>query len=135
MGWWHMRVGMPALQFQDASSSHFIRYFAGTLLVESILRWLGHFNFDIELSKSVDNSSLVASDKNTRNIGHSASRARHLTLLMGSVLHAIFFAMMGSKSGFPVMFVAYAVAAFARAVLNGKLFSLNYPSHGSKKLH
>lgn len=101
-----------------------LRYFAGTFLVETILKWLGRFNLESEPSRNIECSSLVVSGKKIGKFGHSASRARHLALIITSVLHAFFFAMMGSRAGFPVMFVAYAVAAFARAVLTGKLFTL-----------
>lgn len=101
-----------------------LRYFAGTFLVETILKRLGRFELDSEPSSNIEHSSSGVSGEKTGRFGHSASRARHFALIITSVLHAFFFAMMGSKGGFPVMFVAYAVAAFARAVLTGKLIAL-----------
>lgn len=35
-------------------------------------------------------------------------------------MHTSYFIMMGSRGGFPVMFIGYVVAAFARALLTGK---------------
>jgi len=54
--------------------------------------------------------------------GYSSSQARYLALVAASVLHTFHFIMMGSKGGFPAMFLAYAVAAFARAYLTGNVF-------------
>ena len=57
--------------------------------------------------------------------GYSPTQARHSALLVASVLHTLYFIMMGSQGGFPVMFVAYALAAFARAILSGKIITLS----------
>jgi len=57
--------------------------------------------------------------------GYSPTQARHSALFVASVVHALYFIMMGSQGGFPVMFVAYALAAFARAILSGKIIALS----------
>jgi hypothetical protein len=99
------------------------RFFIGTFLIEAILRWLGRFG--LESSRmSIIPFTLVFFNKNAPAFGHSHTQARHYVLLIASTMHAFYFVMMGSRGGFPVMFVAYAMAAFARALLTGKLITL-----------
>ena len=52
-------------------------------------------------------------------VGYSPSQARILVILISSVTHAMFFVMMGSKSGYWTCFSAYTVAAFSRGLLTG----------------
>lgn len=52
----------------------------------------------------------------------SAVQARHVGLFVSSILHGMFFVVMGTRGGFPVLFFAYALAAFARAILTGEFF-------------
>ncbi|KAF8898373.1 major facilitator superfamily domain-containing protein [Infundibulicybe gibba] len=82
----------------------------GTLVVESVMNHLGRIPLHHKGPFASNGSSAY---------GYSASRARHLTLILGSVLHACFFIIMGSRGGFPALFMAYVVAAFARAFLTG----------------
>ncbi|CDO72449.1 hypothetical protein BN946_scf184977.g150 [Trametes cinnabarina] len=51
-------------------------------------------------------------------VAYSKSRSRFYTMLCASVLHAIFFIIMGTKSGFPSMMVAYVISAFARSFIS-----------------
>ena len=53
--------------------------------------------------------------------GHSDSQARFLVLVIASIIHSTYFILMGSRSGFPVMFLAYVLSAFSRALLTGKM--------------
>ncbi|KAF9451790.1 MFS general substrate transporter [Macrolepiota fuliginosa MF-IS2] len=94
-------------------------FFIGTFLVEIILKWLGRFSLESS-KKSIIPHTLIIFNKKAPAVGHSASHARHLALVIAGVMHAFYFIMMGSRGGFPVMFVAYAMAAFARALLTGK---------------
>ena len=65
--------------------------------------------------------SLFTKDSGGRNkMGHSESQARYLLLILASLTHASYFIMMGSRSGFPVMFLAYVLSAFSRALLTGR---------------
>jgi len=64
---------------------------------------------------AVGKSNAFGSD----DIGHSESQARFLLLALASIIHAMYFIMMASKSGFPVMFLAYILSAFSRALLTG----------------
>jgi hypothetical protein len=56
--------------------------------------------------------------------GYSISQARYFTLLIASVIHAMYFIMMASRSGYPVMFAAYVFSAFSRALLTGELYQV-----------
>lgn len=101
------------------------RFFAGTLLLESILHQLGLFDLSAN-----HYSWLPAIDFHPRlrflryrgrAIGHSPSQSTLLALLISSTLHGMFFVMMGSGEGFGIVFSAYAIAAFARSILTGEL--------------
>lgn len=94
-------------------------FFIGTFLIEIILRWLGRFSLE-RSKKSIIPQSWITFDKRP-SFGYSPTQARHSALLIASVVHALYFVMMGSQGGFPVMFVAYALAAFARALLSALL--------------
>lgn len=59
----------------------------------------------------------------SKHTGFSPSQARLLALLLSSFLHGMFFVMMGTKGGFWVLFGAYVIAAFARAILTGEITS------------
>jgi len=95
----------------------------GTSLVEMIMNYLGR----IDLSKPCWSwipesgflSRLLLPIRRERNVGYSPTQARLLALVISSILHGIFFVMMGSRRGFWVCFLAYALAAFARSILTG----------------
>ncbi|KAF8971544.1 hypothetical protein BDZ97DRAFT_1753335 [Flammula alnicola] len=83
-------------------------FFAGTFLVESIMKYLGTFR--VHRNEAFDDD-----------FGHSTTQARFLVLVMASIMHSTYFIMMGSRSGFPVMFLAYVMSAFSRALLTAPL--------------
>ena len=111
------------------------RFLAGTLLVESIINQLGCFSLKNGHWSWFPSISffpqLPSANKPRKVIGYSPSQARLLSLLLSSCLHAMFFIMMGSKGGYWVLFCAYALAAFARSILTGKVqfFCLNVLPH------
>jgi len=91
-------------------------FFIGTFCVEWIISVLGRSRArDIQGGRRNQDSSDATF--------HSASKARHLLLLIASVVHALYFVLMGSRTGFPVMFAAYAMSALARSLLSGKSVS------------
>ena len=92
------------------------RFFLGTFLVESIITVLSRFQLG-RLKNFFKKKNRNEEDLDTH---YSSSQGRHLVLLIASVAHAMYFIMMGSRSGFPVMFLAYVVSAFARALLAGQ---------------
>ena len=96
------------------SIMYHVRFFLGTFLVESIINVLARFRLRRlkNIFKKNRNEDL--------NAHSSSSQGRHLVLLIASIAHAMYFVMMGSRSGFPVMFLAYVVSAFARALLTGQ---------------
>ncbi|KAK2462068.1 hypothetical protein APHAL10511_006531 [Amanita phalloides] len=97
----------------------------GSFVVERLLNFLGRFNYMHLrgwllptpphlrrcMGKQVPNEDIV----------NSVSHARFLALMMGCVLHTSFFLIMASRRGFPAMFIAYAAAAFARALWTAPL--------------
>lgn len=72
---------------------------------------------ELKLRRYNSESTLAASSEQPVN---SPSQARYLILLFASILHAVFFALMGSSLGFKAVLAAYAVSSFARANLVGK---------------
>ena len=50
----------------------------------------------------------------------SPSRARHRLLVIGSLLHASFFVLMGTSTGFQNVLIAYFTASLGKAFINGK---------------
>ncbi|EMD41723.1 hypothetical protein CERSUDRAFT_120694 [Gelatoporia subvermispora B] len=105
-------------------------YGIGTLLVEHVTRFLGRYHITVNGAVPVEASSirrgvLTRSSRSkpstSRLPAYSASQSRFVTLVLASLLHAAFFAIMGSKRGFPSMFVAYVISAFARSFISAVL--------------
>lgn len=99
---------------------YYARFFLGTFLVESIITVLARFQLrrlKIIFKKNNRNEDDLDSDTHWHS---SSSQGKHLVLLIASIAYAMYFVMMGSRSGFPVMFLAYVLSAFARALLAGQ---------------
>ncbi|KAI0762624.1 MFS general substrate transporter [Fomes fomentarius] len=98
-------------------------YSCGTISVEFITRFLGQGRFFATKAPSVLSSPWSFGRKNqegiTTVVGFSSSRCRFLTLVLASIAHSTFFMIMGTKSGFPSMLVAYALSAFSRSFILG----------------
>jgi hypothetical protein len=92
-----------------------VRFFLGTFLVESIIAILSRLQLR-RLKTFFKKNNRIEDDLDAHSSG---SQGRHLVLLIASIAHAMYFVMMGTRSGFPVMFLAYVVSAFARALLAG----------------
>jgi DMSO reductase anchor subunit len=107
-------VNFFLLRQRRAQNFH-VRFFLGTFLVESIITALARFQLR-RLKNVFKKSNSNSADLYAH---YSSSQGRHLVLLIASIAHAMYFVMMGSRSGFPVMFLAYVVSAFARALLAG----------------
>ncbi len=56
------------------------------------------------------------------NVRNSFVQSQHLALALASLLHAMFFVLMGTRSGYPTLFIAYVTAAFGRAILTGESY-------------
>ncbi|TFK41367.1 major facilitator superfamily domain-containing protein [Crucibulum laeve] len=91
-------------------------FIVGTLLVESIMKMLGRVCLT-HLQRSLVPALFRGSGKTHEGTSFSALQARHVGLLISSVLHGVFFVIMGTRGGFAVLFLAYVVAAFARSIL------------------
>ncbi|KAL0950862.1 hypothetical protein HGRIS_007621 [Hohenbuehelia grisea] len=115
--------GLTSLTSSLLFTGSTVGFFAGTLLVEHIVKLLSRF----EPSRA--DRSLVpalfatrpAKIPGTRSTGCSLSQGRYLTLTYFSVLHAMFFVMMGTRGGYAILLLSYAVAAFARAMVTGEV--------------
>lgn len=99
----------------------------GTVSIEFITSFLGRGVLSASRVPSVisfpswPRRKAGTQEDETTIVGFSQSRCRYLTLVIASVCHATFFVIMGSKSGFPSMLVAYAVSAFSRSFILGRL--------------
>ncbi|KDQ54735.1 hypothetical protein JAAARDRAFT_692970, partial [Jaapia argillacea MUCL 33604] len=101
----------------------------GTLVVESVVHFLGRFYTSAERASCIPAVPMVSrllSLKSVKTesrdgvVGYSPSQARLLSLFIFSLVHASFFIIMGLSKGFPGLFMAYVTAAFARAFLTGE---------------
>ncbi|KAF5377677.1 hypothetical protein D9615_005185 [Tricholomella constricta] len=99
-------------------------FFTGTLLVEPVMNFLGRCPSNRSTSSLIPHIpwiSAIFRPLGASNVRHSALQARHLVLIISSVIHAVHFVMIGTKRGYPATFMAYAVAAFSRALLTASL--------------
>ncbi|KAF8078369.1 major facilitator superfamily domain-containing protein [Lyophyllum atratum] len=99
-------------------------FFTGTILVEPVMTFLGRCAADSSTNSLIPYVpwlSKSCSRKKIHNTRHSASQARHLVLVFSSIVHASYFVMIGSRTGYPGTFMAYAVAAFSRGLLTASL--------------
>ncbi|KAJ3551037.1 hypothetical protein NMY22_g38 [Coprinellus aureogranulatus] len=109
-----------------------IGFLTGTLILERIHKQLGRVSRTNVLSSWLpfypSLSKRTGVDACTR---FSSLQARHLAVIVSSFLHAMFFAIMGTRGGFPAIFVAHSTAAFARSILTGTLneFFAIVPKH------
>ncbi|KAF8350240.1 MFS general substrate transporter [Amanita rubescens] len=96
---------------------------SGSFIVERLLNFLGKIDYEQSRMWPLPTSSTLlkytVKEKSKDGTLHSAARARFSVLIIGCVLHTSFFVIMASRSGFPAMFVAYGIAAFARAMWTG----------------
>jgi hypothetical protein len=97
-----------------------VRFFLGTFLVESIITVLARFQLRRLRVKIFFKTNNRNEDGLDTHCYSSSSQGRHLVLLIASIAYAMYFVMMGSRRGFPVMFLAYVISAFARALLAGQ---------------
>lgn len=122
MAEFHITFMMSSLLFAGST----LGFFSGTLLVESLISQLGRFDLAKSRWRWIPCTWLPFrifpfKKGNTKHTGFSPSQARLLALVLSSCLHGMFFVMMGTKGGFWVLFFAYALAAFARAILTASL--------------
>ncbi|KAG2080681.1 major facilitator superfamily domain-containing protein, partial [Suillus cothurnatus] len=113
----------------------------GTLLLERIVNFLGQFYpslnqhtyfpavpfFDRLFTKNV----LAALPYG---VGYSPSKARLSSLVLGCLLHPLFFIVMGTARNYPALLLAYAIAAFARSFWTGEHLNFYVVSTPKKPL-
>jgi len=116
---WVSTCTQPPLLCRVLTGTH--SFFAGTLLVESMMRTLGCFRIHRDHRSFFPFFPVFMRKKvSAEDFGHSDSQARFLVLVIASTIHASYFILMGSRSGYPVMFLAYVLSAFCRALLTGE---------------
>ena len=109
---------------------YFSRFFAGTLIVEPITKQLGTFFLTATKHSIFPACPLISKTVNAvSGIGYSTAKGRFVVLILASILHSLFFVIVGFKPGFDTILVAYAIAAFARAFLTGKQHTFSSSRH------
>ncbi|KAG7099782.1 hypothetical protein E1B28_001594 [Marasmius oreades] len=100
-----------------------IGFFLGTFIVEPVMHALGLYHLGGPANRSLFPAWLTHKRRRSSDDteAFSASQSRYLTLVLASVVHSSFFVLMGIRQGFGAMFVAYAIAALARAFLTASL--------------
>ncbi|KAK1221900.1 hypothetical protein PQX77_015280 [Marasmius sp. AFHP31] len=96
-----------------------IGFFTGTFAVEPVMHSLGLYRVSGAANRSLRPAWSQKGNNSVATVAFSPSQSRYLTLLLGCIVHSSFFVLMGSRSGFAAMFVAYATAALARAFWTG----------------
>lgn len=101
------------------------RFLIGTLLLERIIRIFGQARRDRIQSAWYPNLASFIKCAEKSPVRFSATQATHLVVSLGSVLHGLFFLIMGLRGGFPALFIAHMVAAFSRALMSGETDSFS----------
>jgi len=122
-------VGQVTISLTRLNLIFFHSFAIGTLLVERVIKALGRFHIYSDQRSFIPAIPLISrlspftssSFQSHGSTGHSASQARFLLLILSSVLHACYFIIMGCKSGYPALLLAYSIAALARAYLTCEL--------------
>lgn len=97
-------------------------YACGTLLVERLLGVAGRIYMRPGTTMLPMTLRLFRPQRSSDTayiVGHSTSLARYIVIFSATLLHPIFFIVMGFRKNFPSMLVAYVISAFARALLSG----------------
>ena len=95
----------------------------GTIFVERLLHAAGRIF--LRPGKATP-PTLSARASNPDNIAYfSPSTARFIVVFCSTLLHPIFFVIMGLRQNFPSMLVAYLISSFARSLLSGKRAHFN----------
>jgi len=95
-------------------------FFVGTVIMERVATFLGLAYLDRPKARwraYFPAFSVPFSHKTPSPRFHSKCRAQFATLLLFSIVHSSYFIMMGSRSGFPVSFMAYFAGSFSRSFL------------------
>lgn len=94
----------------------------GTILLERIVNFLGQFypslNHCTYLPAVPFFDRLFTKDVSAAlpcGVGYSPAKARFSSLVLGGLLHPLFFIIMGTARNYPSLLLAYAIAAFARS--------------------
>lgn len=94
----------------------------GTILLERIVNFLGQFYPSLDQHSYLPAvpffDRLFTKDVSTAlpcGVGYSPTKARFSSLVLGGLLHPLFFIVMGTARNYPALLLAYVIAAFARS--------------------
>ncbi|KAH7911241.1 MFS general substrate transporter [Hygrophoropsis aurantiaca] len=120
----HLTYTTSSLLFAGST----VGFAIGTIFLERGVNFLGRFFLEsqgrtylpavsfLRHIYSVNNTSTTSA---VSGIGFSPSKARFATMFFFSLVHPLFFIIMGTARAYPELLAAYAIAAFARAFLTG----------------
>ena len=103
-------------------------------MIEAFLRFMGRFDFSSQKRSRIPYINVnwyfqrMHFDVTNPTLGHSPMQARANLLVIASLIHALFFVIMGTNPQYPSILTAFALVAFARALLTGASFLLVFCS-------
>ncbi|KAG0702706.1 major facilitator superfamily domain-containing protein, partial [Suillus ampliporus] len=111
----------------------------GTVLLERITKFLGRFYPSLDQKTYLPavpffHCLFTESAILHCGIGYSPTKARFFSLVLGGVLHPLFFVIMGTSRNYPALLFAYGISAFARSFWTGKHFNFYVVSTPKKPL-
>ncbi|KAH6917511.1 major facilitator superfamily domain-containing protein [Coprinopsis sp. MPI-PUGE-AT-0042] len=113
----------------------FVSFVGGSFVLEFILQRLGRIHPSrTKFSWLPHHPFSRKRPADSNSCRHSAAQALHLALVYATFLFSLYFCLMGTKTGFPALFMAYVTLAFSRAIVCGCLnpfFTSVAPMHVS----
>ena len=94
-------------------------------MIETLLELMGRFNFASQKQRCIPYIRIswcfdsLQSNVASPLVGHSPTQARALLVIFASLVHTIFFVIVGTGPRYPSLLIAYALVAFSRAFLTG----------------
>ncbi|EAU93127.2 hypothetical protein CC1G_12662 [Coprinopsis cinerea okayama7 len=101
-----------------------VGFIFGTFIIELLIRQLGQTNSTKSTSSWIPHHIKRLASRRAHAVApsrHSPSQARHLSLIYASVVFALYFVVMGLRTGYPALLSAYCICAIARAIMSGSL--------------
>lgn len=94
-------------------------------MIETLLKFMGRFDLSSQKRSRFPHIHVnwcfhrIHLDVTSPTLGHSPTQARVTLVVLASLVHALFFVIMGAGPRYPTMLVAFGLVAFARALLTG----------------
>ncbi|KAF5337200.1 hypothetical protein D9611_003174 [Ephemerocybe angulata] len=104
-----------------------VGFLTGTLLLEVVLKQLGQVEQSSTRSAWLPYIPLFQKSP----ARFSAVQARHLVGIVCTIMHFVFFTLMGTRGGFPAIFMAHVISTVGRSILTASLnkYFIIVPKH------